>query len=151
MAQINTREVCLLQQTTATTTGTAADIVLPQGYTAAIVTLAVNTTSGTTPTLNVYVQDRLRQAASTDLSGADVANTATPLYDDLIAFAQATTSGNQVARLVGGGNVVAAQKDAALTAGSVASGPIGATWRVKYVLGGTTPSFSFNVVCQFIP
>src|SRR5215467_12471813 len=128
MAQINTREIVLLGQTTQTTTGTAADIVLPQGYTEAIVTLAVNTTSGTTPTLNVYIQNRLRQAGANDITGQDVLNTATALYDDLISFAQATTSGTQVARLVAGGNQVAANKNATLTAGTVASGPIGGTW-----------------------
>lgn len=152
MAQINTREILLQGISTVTTTGQGPDIVLPQGYTSAIVTLNVLTVSGTSPTLNVFVQNRLRQAAATDALGVDVSNTGTAIYDDLLAFTQATTSNTSfIFRIVGGGNVCAANKNKTLTAGSAESGPIGGAWAVAWTTGGTTPSFAFSVVSQFIP
>lgn len=147
---VSCRDVVLLANATATASGTGFDMVMPQAYTGAIVTLACSATSGTTPTLNVYVQNKLKQAASADLAGGEPP-TGTSIYDDLISFTQLTGTGTQVARIVAGGNNIAANKDAALAAGSIASGPIGSVWRVKYVITGTSPSFTFNVVCQFIP
>jgi len=149
MAQINCREVVLLNSTLTTSTN-SGDMVMPQGYTSAIVTVNVNTVSGTSPTLDVYIQNKLPQAASTDVAGG--APTGTAIYDDLMHAAQITTSSTiQVVRIVGGGNVMHAQQDAALAAGSIASGPIGGTWRVKTVLAGTSPSFATSVVVEFIP
>jgi hypothetical protein len=125
-------------------------MVMPQGFTSAIVTVNVNTVSGTSPTMSVYIQNKLPQAAAGDLSGGPASGTA--IYDDLMSFAQVSTSSTiQVARIVGGSNVMHAQQDAALGAGSFALGPIGGTWRVKTVLAGTSPSFATSVVCEFIP
>src|SRR5215472_12280983 len=149
MAQINCREVVLLNSTLTTSTN-SGDMVMPQGYTSAIITCNVNTVSGTSPTMDVYIQNKLPQAASTDLSGGPASGTA--IYDDLMHFAQITTSSTiQVARIVGGGNVIHAQQDGAIGSGSFASGPIGGAWRVKTVLGGTSPSFATSVVTEFIP
>lgn len=161
MSQINTRDVVLLGLTTVTTSGTGPDIVTMQGWQAAIITVQTLTVSGTTPTLNVFIQNKLNQPAATDLSG--LFPTGTAIYDDLLAFSTLTTqTTNQLARVVTLGpgitttpNLAApidyAQKDAALTAGQLRIGPIGGLWRVKYVVGGTTPSFAFNVVVNLIP
>lgn len=151
MAQINTRDVCLLGLATVTTSGTGSDIVCPQGYTSAILTVNVLTVSGTSPTLNVYIQNKMNVADANDTAGSDIGGT-TVKYDDLISFTQMTTSTTAfVARIVGGGNSIGANKDASLTAASAQSGPIGGKWRVKYVAGGTSPSFAFSVSSQFIP
>lgn len=154
MAQINTREILLANQisTAVTTNGTAPVMVLPMGYTSAILTLNILTVSGTTPTLNVFVQNRLRQAASTDLVGQDITDTGTAIFDDLLAFTQATTSNTAfIFRIVGGGNAAAANKNTTLAAGTAENGPIGGAWQVAWTVGGTTPSFAFSVACQFIP
>ena len=152
MAQINCREILLSAITTQTTNGSSPVMVLPQGYTSAILTLNVLTVSGTAPTLNVFVQNRLRQAAATDLVGQDISDTGTAIFDDLLAFTQATTSNTAfVFRIVGGGNVCVANKNTTLTAASAESGPLGGSWRVAWTTGGTTPSFAFSVACQFIP
>ena len=150
MAQVNTRQIVLLASSTQTTSGTGNDIVLPQGFTSAIVSLNVNTVSGTSPTMNVYIQNKVAQALSTDLTGA--LPTGTAIYDDLISFTQMTTSSStQICRIVGGGNAVGAQHNKSLGAASVASGPIGGTWNVAWTHGGTSPSFNFNVVAELIP
>jgi hypothetical protein len=150
MAMANDREIVLLGPATVTTSGVGPDINLPQGFTSAIITAVVQTVSGTLPTLNIYVQNKLPQAAATDTSG--LLPTGTAIYDDLISFAQSTTSTTtQVCRIVGGGNTVNAQSDAALAAGTVRNGPIGGTWRIKYVVSGTTPSIALNVVSEMIP
>jgi hypothetical protein len=150
MAQINTREI-LLFSSTQTTTGVGPIIVVPQGYTSFIATLNALTVSGSTPTLGVFIQNRLRQAAPTDLVGQDVTDTVPAVFDDLVAFAPATGTSVQVFRMVGGGNSGALNRNQTLTTNTAASGPIGGCWRVAFTIGGTTPSFAFNVVAQFIP
>ena len=150
MSQVNCREVVLLALSTQTTSGSSNDINLPQGYTSAILTLQVLTVSGTSPTLNVYVQNKLPQPAATDTTGGFPTGTA--IYDDLLSFTQATTSStNFYFRIVGGGNSAGAVTTGTLTAGTAKSGPIGGTWKVAWVNGGTSPSFAFNVVAELIP
>ena len=162
MGQINTREMCLLGVTTVTTSGTGPDINLIQGWQAATITLNVQTVSGTLPTLDVYIQKKLRQASATDVTGQDLNATST-IYDDLLHFTQLTTTNTiRLANLcTGPGTPTAnastittadwAQSDAALGAATIRVGPIGGLWRVKYVISGTTPSIAFAVVTQLIP
>lgn len=151
MAQINSREIVLLGTTTITTSGTiAGTCVLPQGYTAAILHLNCVTVSGTSPTLNVYIQHAFSTVAATDVIGS--APTGADKYQDLISFTQCTTTGNvAVALVVGGGNIAVMQQDATLTAATVNNGPIGSLWRIKYTVGGTSPSFAITMAAQFIP
>src|SRR6516225_736298 len=104
MAQPGCREIVLLNSTLTTSTN-SGDMVMPQGFTSAIVTVNVNTVSGTSPTMSVYIQNKLPQAAAGDLSGGPASGTA--IYDDLMSFAQVSTSSTiQVARIVGGSNVM---------------------------------------------
>lgn len=160
MGQINTREVCLLQSTTATTNGTGSDINVIQGWQAAIVSVNISTASGTSPTLNVVVQNKLGQWGTGDLTGGFLSGTA--IYDDLLAYTQMTTTGTRIMRLCTGplfgsanATVVTsadyATLDGTLTVGNLRVGPIGGQWRVKFVIGGTSPSFTFSVVTQLIP
>lgn len=163
MAQINTRDVVLLGLTTATTTGTGPDINVIQGWQAAVVTVNVLTVSGTTPTLNVFIQNKFNEPAATDLSG--LIPTGTAIYDDLLAMTTATTTNTTtLARMVTmgpgistvatpsvSGPIAYANSLNALTAGTWRVGPIGGLWRVSFVLGGTTPSFAFSVCANLIP
>jgi len=161
MGSINTREVCLYSGTN-TTSGVGFDINLIQAWQSAIVTLAINTVSGTSPTLDVKVQNKLGQALfGTDSTAGFLTGTA--IYDDFIAFTQTTTSSTtRIIRCCNGpltptanATVVTtadyATLDGALTAGTMRIGPIGGQWRVKFVVGGTSPSFAFSVVAQLIP
>lgn len=150
MPQINTREICLLASTAVTTTGTGPDINLIQAFQAAIVSVNVSAATGTSPTIDVYVQNKLGQAASTDLSGGFPTGAA--IYDDILHFAQMTTTGTRVFRIAtAGGNQETAQQLNALAAASAKTGPLGGMWRVSYVVGGTSPSVTFSVSCQCIP
>jgi hypothetical protein len=151
MAQSGERRVTLLKSTTVSGTGTTADgnSLDVSGYTSAILVLNVTAQSGTSPTLDVYVQQELPIVSNSTWGQVPDGTSA---WDDFAHFTQvAGATGTWVARVVGGSNVAAAQKDASLSAGSVANGPIGSNWRVKYVLAGTTPSFTFSVSAILIP
>jgi hypothetical protein len=160
MGQINSREVCLLASQILTQNGSSVDIVVPMGWQAATVSVNGNTMSGTTPSFTFFVQKRLRQAATTDLVGNDVTGVA--IYDDLLAFTALTANATRIANIVTGEMTATAnatsvttadwaQSDAALTAGSVRIGPLGPTWRVKWVVTGTNPSGTFTMTAQLIP
>lgn len=160
MGQINTREVCLLGPQTTTTSGAGPDIVVPMGWQAAIISVNINTTSGTLPTYDVYVQKRLGQPSATDLSGA--LPTGAAIYDDLLHFTQMTTNVTRIIQVATGPQTPTAnatlattadwaQQDAAIAAGTARIGPLGGAWRVKWVVSGTTPSTVFSVTAQLIP
>lgn len=152
MAEITPKAVVLLASSTLVASGTGDAInVYRYPLSKARFRLKYAAGGGTTPTLNVYIQKAMATAAAADASGA-VATGAVE-WQDLVSFAQATTSaGTQYAEVVESGNVVQASKDASLTAGSVANGPLGTQWRVKYVIGGTNPSYAtVTVTAEAIP
>lgn len=163
MGQINSREIVLLGITTVTTSGTGPDTNMIMAWQASTITLNVATVSGTTPTIDVYIQKKLGQCAAADVNPGPPTGTA--IYDDLLHFAQLTTTNTirlaNVVTLGTGISTVAtptvtgpadyAQSDAALGASQLRVGPLGGLWRVKYVISGTTPSFAFSVVAQLLP
>lgn len=150
--QATERKVTLVPQRTIAAAGTSTITLLPgwdAGYASVILILNVTAQSGTTPTLDLYVQQELPVPAAGDKLG-DVP-TGTSLWDDFVHFTQVTTStGAFVAYVTQGGNAVTAQKDAALTVASARSGPIGTSWRVKEVVGGTTPSYTYTLSAIYI-
>lgn len=163
MGQFHTREIVLLGSAAQTTTGNGVDINVPAGWQAAKFSINVSAASGTSPTLNVIVQDKLGQAltgASADASG--LFPTGTAIYDDLLAFSQMTTTGTRIARMVTGplapsanSSVVTsvdyATLNGTLTAGNARVGPATGLLRVTWVIAGTSPSFTFSVVAQLVP
>jgi hypothetical protein len=164
MGQINTREICLLGPTTATgTQATNPDINLIQGWQAATITLNVQTVSGTSPTLDVYIQKKLGQASFTNGDVTGGFPTGTAIYDDVVHFAQVTASNTiRIVNLCTGPGAPTANSSlitsadyansvAGLSASNLRVGPIGGLWKVSYVIGGTSPSFAFSVVAQMIP
>ena len=64
MSQPGARRICLLAATTVTTSITSADINIPQGFAAATISATTSTTSGTSPTFDVYIQRQVPQCAS---------------------------------------------------------------------------------------
>lgn len=95
------------------------------------------TISGTSPTLDVYLQD--------SVDGT--------VWDDRVHFAQLTgvSSGAFVASVGTGSITLGATTDATLAAGTVKDGiPIAPFIRAKFVVGGTTPSFPIKLwgACQ---
>lgn len=159
MGQINIRESVLLNSTV-TASGTGPDIVVIQGWQAAIISVAAASISGTSPTFDVYIQKKLGQPAATDTAGS--LPTGTAIYDDLLHFTQITTNITKISQVCTGSQSPTAnatlattadwtQQDAGIAAATIRIGPIGGLWRVKYVIGGTSPSASLTVTAQLIP
>ena len=152
MSEITPKTVVLLPSSTITASSTGNAIAVYRfPFRKARVRLKYGTGSGTTPTLNVYLQKGMATAAAADASGA-VATGALE-WQDLASFAQSTgTAGTQYAEIIETSSVVQASKDAALTVSTVAAGPMGTWWRVKYVVAGSTPSFAtVSVTAELIP
>lgn len=156
----SSQDVILLPQTTAVSSSTGSVLNIPEGYISCILCVQCTAASGTSPTLNVFVQDQLFPAAAADTVLAK--GTGTVIFDDFYAATQITGTATKVVRfsgssLVGTANAASittcdyAISDAALTAGSIRPGPLGNLWRVKYTIGGTSPSFTFNVFAKLIP
>lgn len=162
MSQINSREVVLLNAASVTTNASGPDIVLPAGiWHAATISLVATTSTGTTETLDVKLQRKLGEAAATDAAGGFPTGTA--IYDDLLGFSQVTTSAaTQLANLISlpmaptaNANTITTVPytplDGTMTAGTARVAPLGTIWRIKYVITGTTPVYTFSVVAQLTP
>jgi hypothetical protein len=96
----------------------------------------VTAASGTAPTLDIFFQD----------SPDNI------IFDDRMHFPQATVVSHFIGAISGGvgGITPVAATDGTLAASTKVDGPIGPFGRIKFVVGGTTPSFTFtwNVVCR---
>jgi hypothetical protein len=139
----------ILVSTTAAASSTGPELNIASPFTSVIFLLNVTAASGTSPTLNVRIQEVLTPAAAADQ--INVKPTGAKVYDDFVSFTQATGTGNWRARVTGGGNDVAILTDGTMAAAAAKSGPIGCIWRCKYTIAGTNPSFTFNVVARLIP
>jgi hypothetical protein len=109
-------------------TNTAATIPGIDQFTSAEVELNVTAASGT---LDVYIQKQLADGA----------------WTDLIHFTQATGTGKQICTLISQTSSPYAPTDATLAAGTVKPDHMGNTWRAKWVITGT--SFTFTVLGNF--
>jgi hypothetical protein len=130
----------LLATTTQTTSGAQSPVLnlssLMGGEPdAAQFQLNVQTVSGTTPTLDVFLQW---------FDGT--------LWWDILHFTQVTTTGKQAAlwtrRTADGtaGTDIIATGDAVLAAGKVINAPITSSqFRAKWTIGVTSPSFAFSI------
>jgi hypothetical protein len=145
-------ERVLIPKQTLTASAVFAEFRSSDRFTALRARLNVTGGTGTSPTLNVYIQNGIPQSDGNENAG-DPPNTRTLKWNDLVAFSQVTTSNSeQYALAVGAGNEVDVAKDGALTAGNVANGPIGSIIRAKVVITGTNPSFAnCELVIELIP
>ena len=144
--------VVLLPSSTLTTTGTGSAVISVEGYTAAIIRLTSTTVTGTSPTLNMRIQQGVRDDNAATVAGEQPLAGASITWNDYAAFTQQTTAASHYIRVVAGGNVAGAASAGALAAGSISNGPLGSLWRVQYTIGGTNPSFAgVDVVAQLIP
>jgi hypothetical protein len=132
---ISSKQVTLVASNviTATATGTGTLIGL-DCFSIADLQLLISAASGTSPTLDVYVQKLLPDGTT---------------YDDLIHFTQATAAASYVATAVVGNQAVHTAATRSLGAGLVRSSTFGNTWRIDAVVGGTNPSFTFALYGDF--
>jgi hypothetical protein len=114
----------------ATTTSGNQEI---RGASRLAVHLKVTAVSGTTPTIDVWLQHSVDGGVT---------------WDDFAHFAQLTAAGDRIIQhscdVVSGTPEHVAQ-DAALAAATVRHGPLGALTRAKVTLGGTTPAATVQV------
>lgn len=119
-----------------TTSGTSDTIVGVGNYTSAQVEVNVTASSGTSPTMTVYVQQLLPDKTN---------------WMDIGATAQFTGgAGKYTLNLASGGDSNQVPTDGSLSAGSTVTTPFTESWRVKYTIGGTNPSFTFSVSASFV-
>ena len=157
------QEITLLSSRTITANGTSTGVcIVPQDYWGCLLYLTVGTVSGTSPTLDIYIQQGWTALVSTDtVDGLMITSSAIPsVFDDYLHWTQITGTGNQTCRILAEIGTSAANsptaaftaaQDAALAAGIVKPGPFGMAWRVKYVVGGTSPSFAaVSLTAQFV-
>lgn len=159
MAQA-TREIILVPLQNLIASGNSADFPMPDQFDGVILKQTVGTVTGTSPTLNMYVQGKFGTPAAADAFMGAPTGTAT--YDDFVSFKQVTATGTVMLRwfvssVIGSANALSlttatyAASDGTLTADSVRLGPISRIWRVKWVVAGTSPVFPTSLVAQFIP
>lgn len=126
----------LLSAATVTSSITTPDIPGIDFFTLATLFWNVTAGSGTSPTIDCYVQKKLVDPT--------FATAGTGTYQDIAHFAQITSTGKRVMSLVNGGNLEEAQQTNALAASTVNSVHFGSVWRISFVVAGTTPSFTFD-------
>lgn len=156
-------EVTLLSSRTITANGTSSGVcIIPGDYWGALLYLTVGTVTGTSPTLDLYIQQGWTALVAGDtVDGLMITSPAIPsVFDDFAHWTQITGTGNQTCRILAEIGTSAANsptaaftvaQDAALGAGIVKAGPLGQAWRVKYVVGGTSPSFAaVSLTAQFV-
>lgn len=132
-----------------TASGVNAQVPLPEKFTAVNIMVNATQMDGTSPTLDIYIQQGIRDQGSGVTIGTDVGGSF--VWDDYAHLAQITAVSKRFFRIVGSGNEESAASDAALAAATVREGPIGTIWRLKYVISGTNPAIKFSAVAQFIP
>jgi hypothetical protein len=127
----------ILASAARTATDVSDTLVGIERYTSAIVELDVTANSGTSQTLDVFVQTLLPDATT---------------WQDLAHFAQFTTSNaTHVASIVSGGDSIGVANQSDLAAATIKDFVLGDTWRVRFVIAGTNPSFTFAVHASFYP
>lgn len=116
---------------TTTITGTITGL---DSFSIADLQLKVSAASGTTPTLDVYVQKLLPDGST---------------WDDVGHFTQQTTTGSNVMTLVAGNQGIHAQATRNVASGATRTTHFGNTWRFDAVISGTNPSFTFAIFGDF--
>ena len=126
-----------------TATGASALVVqLPEAPKMVVGVVRLGTVTGTTPTLNIFLQDAIPVAAG-------VANA---VQVDWAALTQLTASNQQAwvrASVAGNGEEMHGASDAALTAGQIRNGGAGTLWTCKHTITGTNPVFAVEFSVLF--
>ena len=137
----------LIGLATQTTSGTSATLSLPLASSYRFIS-QVQTASGTTPTLQVIIATSFDNGTT---------------FNEILSFANSTTSGQgrqmQLRPYLGVGDQVTTDAACSLlgtadlaSGGLVINGPINPQFiKVRWVLGGTTPSFAFQLGYIAVP
>lgn len=131
----STRATLVASNTIAATATSTGTIIGVEAFSIADLLLNVTAASGTTPTLDIYVQKLLADGVT---------------WDDVGHFTQATAVATYVLNMTVGGSGAHTALTRTIAAGSVrANCTFGNTWRIDAVVGGTNPSFTWNLTGDF--
>jgi hypothetical protein len=133
-------------------TATFKQVVIGEQFTAVNFILKGDAATGTSPTLNIYVQGGFKDIGTADLT--EGTNTSGSLaYFDWHSWTQLTTGAPaKVVTYVGGGTSEYALTTHSLAAATFKNGPIPAIVRVEITVGGTNPNYpNLYMIAQFIP
>ncbi len=104
-------------------------------YGTADILLDVTVASGTSPTLDVYIEKLLPDGTT---------------WQDIYHFPQATTAyGKKAVSLIGQAPDEFTVQNQAIAASAIVTTLFGAIWRISWVLTGTSPSFTFSITGDF--
>ena len=118
----------IFSATTLTASASGAKIPGIEKYTSALFYLTCGTVTGTSPTLDVYVQTLLPDATT---------------WQDIAHFAQVTSStASRIIHFVTGASSEAAVQTETLAAATIKAIGLGCFVRVRCVVAGTSPSFA---------
>jgi len=125
----------LLTSSARTTSSNSGALTSYGSFKTMLLELNVTAASGTTPTLDVYID-----------TSADSTN-----FINIAHFTQLITTGRRAIQISddAAGAAVDFDSTADLAAGVVKQGAWGSTLRVRWVITGTTPSFTFSVIGTF--
>jgi hypothetical protein len=115
------------------TSGTAAQTLTQKGsdrFTQLILFINATLVSGTSPTLDVYLQTLLPDNTT---------------WCDIAALTQMAATAKRVLSFVAGGNADFVQTDGTLAAATIKACPLGRQIRVKYKPGGTNPVWTLAI------
>lgn len=140
---MTSKTVCVLKPTTLTSTPDPVYIQVPEQATGFIGFATVGTVSGTSPTLDIKIEQLVRTPGSSDKNGTPCLDgsytTSTAIGYGLLTQITTSSSKRQFSSDAVG------QYEAAMgnpSAGSFRVGAIGSIWKVTFTVGGTSPSFA---------
>jgi hypothetical protein len=148
----NSQTVVLIPKASYSSDQALAHIVVPEMFTAVRFWLKGDAATGTTPTLNLYLQGGIRDVAAGDtVIGGNTQGSL--VWHDWVSWTQITTGAfSKLWTIVPSGNAEYATTDATQAAGSVKNGPIPARLRAKIDVGGTNPAYpNLQLIAEFIP
>lgn len=119
----------------ARTTGSTTDQLLVDRFSSIAILVDVTVVSGTSPTLNVYLQNLMPDGTT---------------WSDIGSMNQITATGKYAMGQLPGGNSTFTVVTGSLAAGTQRTFPLGAKIRIQYVIGGTSPSFTFSIHAELI-
>lgn len=131
---VSSGKVQIVASNTITSTATGTGTLNVDAFSVADLQLKVTAASGTSPTLDVYIQKQLADGST---------------YDDIVHFTQATGTGSKCATVVAGNQGAHAAATRTLAAATVQTATLGSIWRVDVVVGGTNPSFTWELWGNF--
>lgn len=116
--------------TLASGTTSGSSVVGMECYTTALFMAKVSAVTGTSPTIDIYIQQLLPDGTT---------------WQDIAHFAQITGTANRIIWFVTGASSETAVQTAALTAATIKAINIGGTIRATVILAGTNPAATVAV------